>query len=165
MTLRPGPRKLVLTAHVSTSVGWFGSVAAFLALAVAGLTAEAAATVRGAYVAAEIVTWAVIVPLCLASLVTGVLAAVGSPWGLFRHYWVVAKLVLTLAATLLLLLHTRPIGVLGAAAAGPSGVSAGLDGLRVQPLVDALLALLVLVLTTVLAVYKPRGVIRSRRPA
>jgi hypothetical protein len=40
MTMAPGLRKFVLTAHVTSSVGWLGAVAGFLALAVAGLTAR-----------------------------------------------------------------------------------------------------------------------------
>ena len=38
MTLRL--RKLALTAHVTTSVGWLGAVAAFLVLGVVGLTSR-----------------------------------------------------------------------------------------------------------------------------
>jgi hypothetical protein len=81
-----GVRKLALTAHVITSVGWLGAVAVFLVLAVAGLTSGAPATARAAYVAMEATTRLVIVPLCLASLLTGILQSLGTPWGLFRHY-------------------------------------------------------------------------------
>ena len=162
----PDVRRLALTAHVTTSVGWLGAVAAFLALAVAGLTSDDEATVRGVYVATEVITWAVIVPLCLASLLTGVVQSVGTPWGLVRHWWVVIKLALTVVATALLLLHTQPIGHLGAVAAAGGGFGADLDGMRVQLVVDAAAALVVLLGTTVLAVLKPRGVTRwGRRPA
>jgi hypothetical protein len=82
---------------------------------------------------------------------------VGTSRGLFRHYWVVVKLVLTLVATLLLLLHTQPIGHLGAVAAGGARFGADLDGMRLQLVVDAAAALIVLLGATVLAVYKPRG--------
>ena len=60
MTLPAGPRKLVLTLHVTSSVGWLGAVAAFLALAVAGRDDE---MVRAAYLAMELVTGFIIVPL------------------------------------------------------------------------------------------------------
>lgn len=166
MTLTPGLRRLALTAHVTTSVGWLGAVAGFLALAVAGLAGDTSATVRGAYVATDVITWAVIVPLCMASLGTGVVQSLGTPWGLVRHWWVLVKLVLTVAATGLLLLHTRPITHLGgiAAAGGPFG--ADLDGMRLQLVVDAAGALLVLLGATALAVYKPRGLTGlGRRPA
>src|SRR5918997_572837 len=102
MTLAPPLRKLALTAHVTTSVGWLGAVAAFLALAIAGLAGDDGPTVRRAYVGAEVITWAVIVPLCLASLVTGVVQSLGTSWGLVRHWWVLIKLALTVVATGLL---------------------------------------------------------------
>ena len=57
-----GLRKLALTAHVTSSVGWFGAVAAFLALAIVGLTSPDPPVVRAAYLAMHLVTWFVIVP-------------------------------------------------------------------------------------------------------
>lgn len=156
MAMRADLRKLALTAHVTSSVGRMGAVACFLALAVAGLTGGEDQAVRAAYVAMKTTTWAVIVPLCLASLATGVIESLGTPWGLFRHYWVVAKLVLTLLATVVLLAHTQPIGLLAHAAARAT-LAGDLHSIRVQLLVDAAAALFVLLMATVLAVYKPRG--------
>ena len=69
--MTPGLRGFALGAHVACSVGWFGSALAFLALAVVGLTSQDAQTVRSAYLATELLTWSVIVPLSLASLLTG----------------------------------------------------------------------------------------------
>jgi hypothetical protein len=155
--MSPGVRKLALTAHVTTSVGWLGAVAAFLALAVAGLASTDQPTVRGAYLATDVLAGTVIVPLCLASLLSGVVQSLGTPWGLFRHYWVLVKLVLTVIATALLLLHTQPIDHLGDVAAGSGAFGADLTGLRLQLVVDAAAAVLVLLGATVLAVYKPRG--------
>jgi hypothetical protein len=156
----PGLRKLALTAHVTSSVGWMGAIASFLALAIAGLASGNEQTAQAAYVAMKLATWSVIVPLCLASLVTGLIESLGTPWGLFRHYWVVAKLVLTLLATVVLLAHTQPIGLLAHAARHGTLFNAGLHSLRLQLLVDAAAALFVLLVATVLAVYKPRGVTR-----
>lgn len=160
MTMSPGMRKVALTLHVTTSVDWLGAVAAFLALAVAGLSSADPQTVRAAYVAAAVVTWFVIVPLCLASLVTGIGQSLGTSWGLFRHYWVVVKLVLTVGATLLLLLHTQPIDHAAAIAADTGAYGADLRGMRLQLVVDAGLALVVLLATTALATVKPRGLTR-----
>ena len=160
MTMSPALRKAFLTAHVTTSVGWLGAVAAFLALALVGLLSTDGATVRGAYVAAAVVTWFVIVPLCLASLLTGITQSIGTHWGLFRHYWVVLKFALTLGATLLLLVHTQPIDHLATIAADSGLFGADLRGMRVQLIVDAGLAVLVLLATTMLATVKPRGLTR-----
>jgi hypothetical protein len=86
MIMTPGLRKFALTAHVTSSAGWLGAVTAFLALAVAGLTSQDAQLVRAAYLAMELTGWFVIVPFGIATLVTGLVQAVGTPWGLFRHY-------------------------------------------------------------------------------
>lgn len=157
MAMSPHVRKLALTAHVTSSVGWLGAVAGFLALAVAGLTSQDAQLVRAAYLAMELTTWFVIVPLSLASLLTGLVSSLGTTWGLFRHYWVLAKLLLTVLATAVLLLHTQPISYVAGVAAETPLSSGDLRRLRVQLVADAGAALLVLLVATALAVYKPRG--------
>jgi hypothetical protein len=158
VTMRPRIRKFALTAHVIFSVGWFGAVAAFLALAVAGLTGSDIHLVRAAYIAMEAITWFVIVPLAFASLLTGLVQSLGTEWGLFRHYWVLAKLLITIFATILLLVHTKPIGILAAVARESTVAGGNFDKLQIQLVVDAGVALLALLITTILAVYKPRGV-------
>jgi len=153
--MTPRVRKFALTAHVASSVGWLGAVAAFLALAVVGLTSQDAQTVRGAYVVMEPAAWIVLVPLAFASLLTGLVQSLGTPWGLFRHYWVLAKLLLNVLAAIVLLLYMQTFGALASVAADPS---ADLGAVRnVSPLLHAGLALLLLLTATILAVCKPRG--------
>ncbi|MGH9786165.1 MAG: hypothetical protein ACRD88_18495, partial [Terriglobia bacterium] len=160
MTMTPRLRKFTLTAHVTSTVGWLGAVAAFLALAVAGLTSQDAQVVRAAYLAMGLTAWFVIVPLSLASLLTGFVQALGTQWGLFRHYWVLAKLLLTVLSTIVLLLKMEPISYLAGVAAETALSSADLVGLRISLLAHASGGLLVLLATTMLAVYKPRGMTR-----
>jgi len=156
--MRPGVRKLALTAHVMSSVGWTGAVAAYLALAVAALASRDAQLVRGAYLAMEVTAWAVIVPLSLGSLLTGVVQALGTTWGLFRHYWILFKLVLNLLASSLLLLYTQTIGYFADVAAAATSSGAELGELKNPThVLHAGGALLLLLVATVLAVYKPRG--------
>jgi hypothetical protein len=151
---------LALTAHVTVSVGSLGAVAAFLALAVAGLSSQDAQTMRGAYLAMDLTTRIVIVPLVLASLLTGVVSSLGTMWGLFRYYWVVVKLLLTVLATIVLLVQTRPIRLLADAAKGMTSFSADLRGLQLQLVIHAAGGLLVLLVATTLSVYKPPGMTR-----
>jgi hypothetical protein len=158
--MRPGVRKLFLTLHVTCSVGWLGAVATFLALAWEGLASPDPGTVRASYLAANTVTWWVIVPASFASLLTGVVQALGTPWGLFRHYWVLAKLILNLLASGLLLLHTQPIGGVARAAAEMTLGAGDLRSVRIQLFGDAIAAVLVLLAATALSVYKPRGLTR-----
>ena len=157
MTMTPWLRKFALTAHVTSSVGWLGAVAGFLALAVAGLTSQDAQTVRSAYLAMELTTWFVIVPLSFASLLTGLIQSLGTTWGLFRHYWVLVKFMLNILATILLLVHTQPIGILARIARETVVSSADVGRLQTQLVVDAGAALLVLLVATTLSVYKPQG--------
>lgn len=160
MIMTPLVRKVALTAHVTSSVGLLGAVAAFLALAVAGLTSQQAALVRGAYLATELIAWLVIVPLAFASLVTGLVQALGTKWGLFRHYWVLAKLALTILTIIVLLVQMKPIGILAGAAAEATWSSPELAGLQLRVLLHAGGGLLVLLVVTTLAIFKPWGMTR-----
>lgn len=152
--MTPGWRKFMLTAHVTFSVGWLGAVAGFLALTVAGLTSQDAQIVRAAYLMAEPIIWFAIVPLALASLLTGIVQSLGTPWGLFQHYWVLFKLFLTVLATIVLLPYTQTVGYFAGVAAETDG--AYLGGLQ-SYLLHAGGGLLVLLVTTILSVYKPQG--------
>ena len=163
MTMTPGLRKFALTAHVTSSVGWLGAVVAYLALAVAALIIQDGQTVRAAWIAMELTGWFVIVPLALASLLIGLVNALGTPWGLFRHYWVLVKFLLTVFATIILLLHMPTVSYFAGVAAETTLSSADLRGLRIQLVADAGAALLVLLVATTLSVYKPRGMTRYRR--
>ena len=158
-----GLRKFMLTAHVTTSVGWLGAVAAFLVLAVAGLTSADAPRVRAAYLAMDLLGWFLIVPFSMASLLTGLVQAVGTRWGLLQHYWVFIKLLMTVLATLVLLLHMEPISSLSSLARETVFARLDLHALRVQVAVDAAAALLVLLVATTMSVYKPRGLTRYGR--
>lgn len=153
-------RKFALTAHVTCSVGWLGSVLSFLALAVAGITSSDAQVLRGVYVAMEFLAWFVILPLSLCSLVTGIVQALGTTWGLFRHYWVLAKLALNLVATAILLLYMENVTHLADLAERGLLSSDVLHGLRVQAVIHAGGALLLLLAATTLSIYKPRGLTR-----
>lgn len=160
MILIPGVRKFALTAHVISSVGWLGAVASFLALAVAGLSSQDAQMVRAAYLAMGLTGWFVILPLSLASLLTGLIQSLGTTWGLFRHYWILVKFLMTILATIVLLVHMQPISHMAGVAAERTLSSAELRGLRIQLVADAGAALLVLLVATTLSVYKPRGMTR-----
>lgn len=155
MRLSPALRKFTLTVHVTSSVGWLGAVLGFLGLSVLGLTSEDAETVRGAYLVMEPAAWFVLVPLAFASLLTGLVQSLGTTWGLFRHYWVIAKLVINVFATTVLLIYMRTFDALADVAADPSADLATVR--NVSPALHGALALLLLLTATTLAVYKPQG--------
>src|SRR5882672_11416717 len=155
MTMSPWLRKFALTAHVTSSVGWLGAVVVFLALAVVGLSSQDPRTVRGAYLLMESAAWFVLVPLACASLLTGIVQSLGTSWGLFRHYWVLFKLLISVFATAVLLTYLETFRSMAGVAADPG---ADLGAVRnASPALHAALALVVLLVAVVLAVYKPRG--------
>lgn len=139
MNMPPRLRKAALTLHIACSVGWFGAIAAFLAVALAAPPAWA-------HDAMEVIVRTAVVPAAFASLASGLLSSLGTPWGLLRHYWVIFKLALNLFATVILLLYARSMedrhGATDAVHAGGS--------------------VLLLIAATALAVYKPRGTTRLR---
>jgi hypothetical protein len=155
----PALRKFALAVHLALSIGWIGAVAAYISFDVATVTTQDAQTLRAAYLAMESIARSVIVPLALASLLTGLVVALGTKWGLFRHYWVLISLVLTTLATVVLLVETRTISALAAIAADPT--TSG-DDLRALPstLVHSVGGTVVLLVILVLNVYKPRGMTR-----
>jgi hypothetical protein len=152
MTMAPRLRKFVFTAHVVLSVGWIGAVIAYLALVVAALTSDDAQTIRAAVLAMEL-TYFVLVPLAFTALLTGVVQSLGTTWGLFRHYWVIFKLLLTVVATVVLLLNMQTVVSLADTAAQSNGDLPSVGG----QLLHAGVGQVVLLLTVILAVYKPRG--------
>lgn len=162
MIMPPRVRQFALTAHVTCSVGWIGAVVVFLALAIVGLTSQDPQTVRGAYLVMEPAAWSVLVPLAFASLITGTVQGLGTAWGLFRHYWVLFKLLITVFATVVLLMYMETFRVMARVAAD---ATADLAIVRSpSPRFHAVLALLVLLVATVLAIYKPRGLTAYGRP-
>lgn len=156
MIMGPRLRKLALTVHITASVGWLGAVAAYLAFDVTVATSSDAQALRASYIAMGLVTAWALVPLAFTALATGLLMALGTKWGLFRHYWVVISLVLTLFATIVLTIEARTIASLAAAASDPATTDDGLRHLG-DTLVHSVGGLVVLLIVQVLNVYKPRG--------
>ncbi len=158
MTMPLRLRKFMLTAHVISSVGWLGAAAAYLVLAVDVLADQDAQAVRAAILVMELIAWFVIVPFAFASLLTGIVQSVGTTWGLFRHYWVLFKLLLNIFAVFVLLEYTTSLSQLAGVAAKTTLSSADLNQLK-DPghIVHSGGGLLALLVATVLAVYKPRG--------
>src|SRR5437660_6947597 len=158
---------LTISAHVTFSVGWLGAVAAFLVLGIAGLTSHDAEVVRGAYLSMDLISRFVIIPMCFGALATGLLQALGTPWGLFRYYWILVKFGLAIFVTIALLVHQ--FVVVAEAAKRISGVaSETLFGADLGPLKTELvrapsLAIVLLLVATTLGVYKPWGLTRYGR--
>lgn len=157
---RPGPprlprnaRRFLLTAHVVTSVGWLGVAYALLVMALSAQAATDPGTRAATYTLMLSFDDAAMLPLGLAALVTGVILGVGSHWGLIRHWWVAAKLVLNVAVLVVPMLTRHPALV--------DAVDTARAGLLTDPaqqvLDGSIASVVVLTVATVLSVYKPWG--------
>jgi hypothetical protein len=158
MTMPPRLRRFALTTHVTCSVGWLGAVVVFLALAVIGLASPRPQTVRGVYLVMEPAAWSVLVPLAFASLLSGLVQSLGTSWGLARHYWVLAKLLINVVTTVVLLLYLPTFAAMAAVAAEPGADLAAVR--NPSPVIHAGAATVLLLLAAALSVYKPRGLTR-----
>lgn len=157
--MKSNVRKLLLATHIIVSVGWIGAVLAYLALVVAAMTGPSDHLLRAAWLALELIGWYVIVPLALAALMTGISVALGTSWGLIRHYWVAASLLLTVVAAAVLLQHMSTVTSFASIAADVA-IADVRDVLRPAlrgELLHAGVGLLVLLGIAMLNVYKPRG--------
>lgn len=155
--MKPGLRKLTLTAHVTFSVGWLGAVAAYLAPAIVGLTSSDIEVVRACHIAMAVMGWFVIVPLAFGALATGLIQSLFTEWGIVRHYWVATKFVLSLIAVGILVAHMRgSVGHL--AGLTPEQLASASSGqLKLHLVVHAAGGLVVLLVATTLSIFKPWG--------
>lgn len=147
----------MLALHLTVSVGWIGGVVTYLVLGLAAVNATDAQVIRGAWIAMELSGWYALVPLAVASLLTGTIMAVGTRWGLVRHYWVVISWVLTSISVVVLVLHMPDVTATAAVARTANAQDlAGLGGDLGHPAIG----LVVLLVVQGLNVYKPRGLTR-----
>lgn len=155
MIMPPRLRKFVLTAHVLSSVGWLGAVAAYIPLDITAAVSQDVQLVRATYLAMALLVVYAIVPLALASVIIGVINALGTTWGLLRHYWVLVKFLITIFATTILLVETQAISAMAEVAAS------GADPRELPgSLAHSIGGSIILLLALILSVYKPRGMTR-----
>ncbi|MFI6577420.1 hypothetical protein ACIBFB_16630 [Nocardiopsis sp. NPDC050513] len=156
--LPPGVRKAVLSVHVIASVALLGEVWVLVVLNTAAATTDDAGLALSAYRLMSVLVFAGGIPLSTTALVTGLILAFGTAWGLLRHAWVFAKLVLLVAVVLIGMFLFTPERMAAEAAAGPLA-----DAEQwVQTAVVATQAVL-LVVATALSVYKPRRTLQAGR--
>lgn len=159
--LRPRTRKTLLILHLAAMGAWLGIDVVFAVLAGIAFTTTDHVTLGVAY---EAMGWAVCWPMPVAAgltLGTGVLLSLGTRYGLVRYWWVLVKLVVTVAMTVLVLVPLRP-DVDGLAAVSRELITDGEPygvpfWLPFPPTVGSTLVILL----TVISVFKPWG--RTRR--
>src|SRR5918999_5901528 len=126
--MSPALRRLALATHLTFSVGWVGAVIGYLALDLTVATSGDPLVLRAAWISMGLVVAWTIVPLAIAALLTGLVMALGTRWGLFRHWWVLISFVLTVVATVVLLSEAGVVSR-SAAAAAAATTSADMRGI------------------------------------
>jgi hypothetical protein len=154
--LSPRVRRAVLTAHVIASVGLLGDVAAVLAVNIRAATSTDAGFASASYELLQMFSLVFGIPLSFAALITGLTLGLGSKWGVLRHAWVTAKLMLLLSVILV-----------GALVIGPATneMREGNGGADTVLIAAAAWDVLALTVATVLSVYKPGRRRRRAAPA
>ena len=149
----------MLTVHVVAAGGWIGAVAAYLVLVLAATTSDGVERVRAAFIGMELLYFA-LVPLAAVALLTGLLQALGSNWGLLRHYWVLAKFVLTVVAFTVMMSNLETVSDHADHVVHMRGGDLPGAGHDLQHAVGGLAVLLT---AAILGLYKPRGLTRRGR--
>ncbi|MBW7475697.1 hypothetical protein K0T92_13165 [Paenibacillus oenotherae] len=161
MILSPSLRKLVLTIHVITTMGWLGSAAAYIPIAAYVLNNQDADMIRSAIQIMSLVANVIVLPVAFASLLTGVGLSLGTRWGLFRHYWIFFKLLFTVIAVVMLVAYIQELSHAASIASKSTLSNADISMLKDSiHIVHPSGGLLIVVVAAVLSVYKPKGMTR-----
>lgn len=153
-------RQVVLIAHIVSAGAWLGIDVVVAVLVGVGAFAET----DTAALAYQTLGTFVVIPMLVSGLLTlgtGLLLGWGTKWGLVRYWWVAAKLVVTVALCVLIVVLLEP-GMADVAAYGrdlPDGATTpdAVSELFFPPAVS----LTALTFAIVLSVVKPWG--RTRR--
>ncbi|MGJ6964356.1 hypothetical protein ACSDR0_20825 [Streptosporangium sp. G11] len=161
VVMPPPVRKAVLTLHVAISVGWLGLDLGLLTLGITALTTGDPELLRASYLAMDVFADTLIVPVSLGALLTGALLCLGTSWGFVRYYWVLIKLVTTLAAAtasvLALRSHIETAATKVSKTLPAEPFSLGLGGVDRVLVVAPSVALALYALNVALSVFKPFG--------
>lgn len=157
----PRVRKLVLTLHIALSVSWLGVEATQVVLGLTAVATGDAERLKATYVVMQLVGTRIVPVAALGSLLTGLLLGLGTAWGVFRHYWVTAKLVINVMVILAghevfrfwlnqqaRVVLSTPLDTL---------TTADVGSVRLRLLAGLSTALVLLATAAVLSVYKPWG--------
>lgn len=154
--LRPRSRKLWLALHVGFSVGWLGAAMAMLVLAIVGATTSNLLLRHYAYEIMHIFDLAIVIPLVLLALITGLVVSLGTKWGLVRYWWVLVKFAIALSIPLFAAVQ-ESFWVREAVAGTRADPAVDLAGTDVRLWVCFIVFSLLLWTATALSSYKPWG--------
>jgi hypothetical protein len=92
--ISPSMYKFWLASHIIVSVGWLGAAYAKLILEIIAMLLHSPEQIKALYIAMGKLQIAYPI-MAISAIVTGVILALSTKWGLFEYYWIVTKLVIT----------------------------------------------------------------------
>ncbi|GGV28041.1 hypothetical protein GCM10010182_58720 [Actinomadura cremea] len=156
---RPAVRKTLVLVHVVASVALVGSVWGLVLLSLTATLTADAALVEPAYRLMTVLAYGGGIPLSFIALAGGIALGLGSKWGVLRHWWVFAKLLLLITTILFGALLGQPEAMAEAAADGTLPSAAR----RWREVAVVAVQLAMLLTAAGLSVFKPRGRVRWPR--
>ena len=144
--LRGRAHRTALWAHILTSAAWFGVAVMVAFCGLAATVTDDAGLSHALYRTMETAPW-LSIPVGLTAIVSGVVLSLGTRFGLVRHWWVVAKIVI---AAVVVVTDALLVGRVARHAALVGHASAPLRGSTIAHVV-------VLGVAIWLSVFKPRG--------
>jgi hypothetical protein len=96
MKLSINQRNWLLSLHIATGGLWFGTALCSVALALSITLLKPSNALHGINLARNVLGQYIIVPAAVFSVITGVLLCSFTNWGFFKHYWAIAKQIVTL---------------------------------------------------------------------
>jgi len=156
-------RRLLVVLHVIAGVGLLGIDIAMLSLGWSGATAGDVTTARAAYTSMQSLISPFLPTMAISALVTGAILSVGTKWGLLRHYWIVAKIVVNIAV---IVIGARVVkGLVQQALAATLGAASVPTPAAMLLVAASASNLTLLVFATTVSIYKPWGATRRGREA
>jgi hypothetical protein len=89
-------RQAAVWLHIITSVGWMSQALALVALMTVSFTSGDVSVRVSATSMAHVLDTSLLAPLANAAAFTGFMLAASTPWGYFRHWWVLVKFAITI---------------------------------------------------------------------
>ena len=154
-------RNIAVTVHVVAALALLGVSTVVLVAGLQAATRDDARDAHAVYSLLRLLTFSLDLPLAAITLLSGVLLALTSRWGLFRHWWVIAKLAIYGATLIIGLVLISPSldTMIDVTEAGNTGES----GARSTLIVAAGVQAVILAAAAALGVFKP-GRPQLRRP-
>jgi uncharacterized membrane protein len=157
--LRRRARKPLLVAHVIASGIWLGAVSANLFFGIAAATTGRTDLADAFYAVMDRLVNNLMPAAAIATLATGLALSLATKWGLLRHHWVLAKLLLGIA-TVVVGVTAIDGAIQDTIASRETAGSVGASDLLL-PAIGATPTMLVI--ATILAITKPRRLTRRGR--